>query len=604
MKKTAILISLILLLNNLLFAQSYKYEFNGIVQHANNPIKNVNIKIYQGENLIVDKNTLLNGYFKFKLKFNTEYFLMVTKDGYKTKNIFISTKIENITSDIKSDFFAININEGSGIEAMLELQLASNGDLITEGEEAQNKIEQANRTARKILNRAYITADSLIKQATSYKDEIYAILEDNKNNTNKNNDIPNANEIDYKEENIVIDKYVNVNPNAKIATIQDTLNIINDLINSDSDKMTLIRLQLQQAINTNDTSQIRLLQEQLVLFDDQIKMLKKLAKMYERQITIQNLELSKNRLLIISISVFLFFILIILFFIAFLYKRKLKSNKKLFELNTNLKKQKDEIHEVNKYIKTSIKYAKEIQEIILPFESEINQHFENFIIFKPKDVVSGDFYWYHEINTGNKYSSLIAVVDCTGHGIPGAFMSILGYNILNHIIIDKKIYEPSIILEELDKEIIKSLKQEQTKNIDGMDIILCKLQKVNEKLNVSFAAAKRTLFLYNSQTQQIEKIKGTRRSIGGQLKVIKVENFETIKVKTNKNDIIYLFSDGYIDQCNIERKRFGTKKLTELLTKNATKPMQEQHKNIEKALNDYQQTTSQRDDITFVGIKI
>ncbi len=250
-------------------------------------------------------------------------------------------------------------------------------------------------------------------------------------------------------------------------------------------------------------------------------------------------------------------------------------------------------------IKGSIRYAQTIQNAILPNIDNISEHFENFILFRPKDIVSGDFYKYS--NAGGYH--FILVVDCTGHGVPGAFMSLIGNSLLNEIINEKQIYDPAEILTQLNKGVISSLKQEKTDNNDGMDVCLCRIDR-KDTTNVIFSGAKRDLMYYSESNNCVEFIKGDRKSIGGTLGIRNKANFSNNKLNLSKGDIIYLTSDGYIDQNDKERRRFGLTEFQNILKLYATKPLKEQKVILENALDVWQKGVKQRDDITVLGIKI
>ncbi|MBN2520793.1 MAG: GAF domain-containing protein, partial [Bacteroidales bacterium] len=208
------------------------------------------------------------------------------------------------------------------------------------------------------------------------------------------------------------------------------------------------------------------------------------------------------------------------------------------------------INKQNQHIKSSIEYAKTIQNSILPIEKNVGKYFESLIIYKPKDIVSGDFYWFTtEKNKEGKELVFFAVVDCTGHGVPGAFMSLIGSRLLNEIVNQKQILNPAQILEFLNIGIQLSLKQDQTDNNDGMDICLCRFERIeNEKYKLLFSGAKRPLYIYKNGNTQIQRIPGARKSIGGiraKRSRLFYTNNETI---ISKGDIIYLTTDGFVDQ--------------------------------------------------------
>jgi PAS domain S-box-containing protein len=269
--------------------------------------------------------------------------------------------------------------------------------------------------------------------------------------------------------------------------------------------------------------------------------------------------------------------------------------------------QKDRIELQNQHIKSSITYAKTIQNAILPTLTSLNQDFNTFVIYKPKDIVSGDFYWYSKLHNGysNKEKFFYATVDCTGHGVPGAFMSMIGSRILNEIVNEKKIDKPSKILDLMNNEIKHILRQEETDNNDGMDICLCAIESgQNGYVNVTFAGAKRPLYYFKNSDKTLNYIKGTRKTIGGTHAKRNTEVFQDHEVTLEKGDLIYLSTDGIVDQPSPERIRFGSMRFINLLKNIAEKPLQVQKETIEQAVVDFQEYEQQRDDVTFLGIKV
>lgn len=255
----------------------------------------------------------------------------------------------------------------------------------------------------------------------------------------------------------------------------------------------------------------------------------------------------------------------------------------------------------NENIKSSIKYAQTIQKAILPSKTNFEKFSEYFIIYYPKDIVSGDFYWYHQTE---KYH-FVVVSDCTGHGVPGAFMSMIGSRLLDGIITERKNYEPGQILTLLNNELTESLNQKESENRDGMDICLVRIEKTsNKNIEIVFEGSKRELIYYKADEKQIHRLKGSRKRIGGVLKIRTEDNFENKTIALQKGDIIYLTTDGYIDQCNEDRTRFGTSRFVKDLEKIIEKPLQEQQSILENNLNKWQTNSLQRDDITMLAIKL
>ena len=249
----------------------------------------------------------------------------------------------------------------------------------------------------------------------------------------------------------------------------------------------------------------------------------------------------------------------------------------------------------NKYITDSINYAKRIQTAILPDEKAIRECFPNsFLIYHPKDIVSGDFYWISKV--GEK--CMIAVVDCTGHGVPGAFMSMIGNTLLNKIVIEKGVTDPAEVLNLLDQGVIDELHKEQSgASFDGMDIGLCMVD-YNNKL-MQYAGAYRTLFYF--QNNELKQIKGDKKSIGEKKKELK---FALNEITLTDDLVIYVTSDGFIDQHNIDGQKYGSKRLREKLSKIYSLDFRKQKEILEAELENHRGTQVQRDDITFLGIKI
>lgn len=285
---------------------------------------------------------------------------------------------------------------------------------------------------------------------------------------------------------------------------------------------------------------------------------------------------------------------------------------KIIAIDSDISKLKDAEEKIaaqNQHIRASINYAKTIQRAILP-PKEVFGGFETFVLYKPKDVVSGDFYWTSfiqnaENDTFDNSIRFLAVVDCTGHGVPGAFMSMIGNSLLNQIVNVRQIYQPKDILTLMHERVQISLRQKETDNNDGMDVALVKLEMKDEKsAKITFAGAKRPLFYFKNNIDEIQTIKGCRKSIGGVKNYRNEVVFNDKELFLEKNEQFYLLSDGIIDQNNHERKRFGTKHLQRILSENRNKTMKEQKNEIETALNIWQADEEQRDDITIVGVKI
>lgn len=258
----------------------------------------------------------------------------------------------------------------------------------------------------------------------------------------------------------------------------------------------------------------------------------------------------------------------------------------------------DIVRQKNDMINGSITYAQTIQASILP-EQELHEVFDCFVFYQPKNVVSGDFYWMYKVS---EKQSIVAVIDCTGHGVPGAFMSLVGFNLLNSIVIESKITEPDVILEELCQRIIKALRQDITHNHDGMDLIICNIEYIEEQPYLKYAAAKRPLILYAHKEAKIKTIAGTRRLIGGIGR--QKEPFECHHLMLQKGDIVYLTTDGYSDQNSPTKTRMTLESLCEYFKEIATLPMKVQNEKLCQNFVSFRENIEQRDDVTIMGIKL
>lgn len=257
-----------------------------------------------------------------------------------------------------------------------------------------------------------------------------------------------------------------------------------------------------------------------------------------------------------------------------------------------------------KELDDSIRYAKRIQDGMMLKEKHLHRIFpESFFYLRPRNIVSGDFYWFTKI--GHKI--IVAVADCTGHGIPGALMSILGISLLNQIVIEEKNTDPSFILQRLDHKVHKAFGytqsmvddfEKETQN-DGMDISLCCID--HKSKTMQFAGAYSSL--YHIRGESLDDIKGSRYPIGGIN--IGEKLFETRYVDLRDGDKIYMCTDGYASQFGyFTNKKFSSKKLKELLVVTSNSPFNMQKDRLEKNFNEWKLSREQTDDVLVLGVKI
>ncbi len=332
---------------------------------------------------------------------------------------------------------------------------------------------------------------------------------------------------------------------------------------------------------------------------------------------LENLQLIEDKktqkLVILIISIALVLVLISMLFLYFMFRQKNKLNKLLVQKNALINQQKEEIStqrdellnanklldNKNNEITSSITYARRIQKAILSGSTDLNILFnDSFLIYMPRDIVSGDFYYFKKIAGDEK---IIIVGDCTGHGVPGAFLTVLGANILNTIIIDREIYEPSEIIVELDKQYFLMLNQGKTEVNDGMDVSVCKISKENDL--IIFSGARNPLVIVTQD--KINYVDAVRASIG--LSVVvenKNKNFTSNTFEIKEKTWCYMFSDGFTDQFDSNKKKYSRKRLLE----NLKNIFETNGKNQEIFLKDditkWKDDCPQTDDIIMLGFQL
>ncbi|WP_158281459.1 SpoIIE family protein phosphatase [Sediminitomix flava] len=407
--------------------------------------------------------------------------------------------------------------------------------------------------------------------------------------------------------------------------------ILHDIyINKKDYKNALEAYHEYKRINDKIYNQAQLNQLAQVQAQYEIEQKQKDYLLNEQKLELQEAQLERQNWIMMSLGVGMF---TTIFFLVFLFKsnrdRKRKNTilteqksqlyeqqqelmvqtEELTQLNEEVLSQRDHLEKVNinlndynNRLTDSISAAQIIQEALLPFENRMKDSFQNnFVIYKPKDIVSGDFYWL--VKRQNFH--FLAVIDCTGHGVPGAFMSLLAYSLLNEIVEAEYESDPSKILNLLHAKLIKAISYTRhgKKHDAGMDIALCRMEYLeNDDCKITYAGAKRPL--YYVKDNQLQKISGTRLSIGGNKRNRNNMEFSNSELSLSAGDSIYLTTDGYIDNPNKNRKKFGTPMLEKLIEAVHGLSMTEQKEAFELALEKHQGNEAQRDDITLVGVRI
>lgn len=319
---------------------------------------------------------------------------------------------------------------------------------------------------------------------------------------------------------------------------------------------------------------------------------------HEKEILFQKNILNAQVIKIKNQNTFLSISIIVILGIVFLMIFSILSNRMVKNANLKLAEQNIIIARKNHEITDSINYAERIQRSILPPLLEVATALpESFILFKPKDIVSGDFYWFFESHD----KILIAVADCTGHGVPGAFMSAIGSEKLNEAVMQSD--DVSTILQSVNIGMKKVLHQSGDGNStsDGMDIAICAFNK--DMTKVAYAGANRPIWVIRNGTSIIEETKATKAAIGGY--TIDEQEFVKHEINLQKNDTVYLFSDGFADQFGIENnKKLKTKSFKKEILVNQFKSMEDQKRHLDSFIENWKGTIEQTDDILVVGIRV
>ena len=321
---------------------------------------------------------------------------------------------------------------------------------------------------------------------------------------------------------------------------------------------------------------------------------------YDKQIAIEKEEKEKQQILVVAIAVGLG---LVIFFLIIVFN-KLKATRKqkalIEQQKAEVEQQKEvvelahyELEEKNQEILDSILYAKRIQSAILPQMKVVKEYLkESFIVYKPKDVVAGDFYWMEQKNG----KVLFAAADCTGHGVPGAMVSVVCNNGLNRSVREHGLTIPGKILDKTREIVVKEFKKSEEDVKDGMDIALCSIKG----MKLQYAGAYNPLWIIRNG--DIIETKANKQPIG---QFDKPEPYTTHSFDLEKGDAIYIFSDGYVDQFGGERgKKFKAKAFRELLLSIQDKTMEEQKITINETFETWRGELEQIDDVCVIGVKV
>ena len=394
---------------------------------------------------------------------------------------------------------------------------------------------------------------------------------------------------------------------AQEARISDNIRTLNDLKREIAEgekeirqKSVVLEQQLKEIEGQKDVIELQVAEvaQQRQILSEQEKNIKikegtilikeEEIKAQDEKIVLQADAIQKQKIIIIASIIAMLLLFGLVYFIWRNYRYKKRAN-------VLLRSQRDQIAYQKKHITDSIQYAKKIQTAILPSLELFTDKLEHFVLFKPRDIVSGDFYWVDEVDE----KLIIIAADCTGHGVPGAFMSMLGVSLLNEIILNKGITQPDEILNRLRAQIVIALKQDpESKLKDGMDMTICVLDRSRRKLLYSGAENP----LVHISEGKLNLVKADKMPVA----IHEVmDPFTLHEVDLKKGDTFYTFSDGYADQFGgPKQKKFMSRNFRNLLLSVQALPMMEQGIKINEVFEAYRSDTDQVDDVVVIGVKV
>ncbi len=658
LEKYILILTFLLIYNQGTFAQ-VKFNLTAQLLVDKKPINDADVTVYRGTVAIAQTKTNKTGKFNIDLPFQEIFVLQFKKEGSPIFKVLISTKVKDLDNAMtktkvvvltlqsnnpsnegpdpknvsasyqintagliveQSKEFSENVIAAENEQIKTDIKIEGIKDEINteinelpidQGKELKSKSDLINLKMDSILFLAYKQAALIVQTANQKSEEIIAeafyslpqaIESRNEKALNAENLDKDLKKLSVKEETFnkrddikafkqklhEIESKSNLSKKDSLAYLETIVLFRGEMVKSAKMQLEIDKL---SAKTREDSVELQVREAEIFLAEKEIVEAR-------NKIEIQQLEIrQKDTMLMFFISAMLFFIVVsILVYNSFRNKKR---------TNLILEKQNQEIANKNKKIIDSIRYAQTIQQAILPIKSNIDKYFDWFVIFQPKDIVSGDFYWFNHFEESGK--SVFAVVDCTGHGVPGAFMSMIGNRLLIEAVKEKGIIKPVEILEEIDARIRIALMQDETANNDGMDMCVCTIEYLdNNKCKIDFAGAKRPMFYSDLKNNKMEYIKGTVRGIGGK-KRIRVKSqklFEEHSLILDRGEMIYLTSDGFFDLQSPARRKYGRVNFMSLLEEQLSKPMIEQKEAIIDSLHIHKGSEFQIDDITIVGIKI
>lgn len=617
-------------------------DFGGTIEKFGKSLDNVKIVVERNDVEVFEIVNESSGQFALKLELNFEYLVHFTKEGYNDQTLEINTNVfnlydtavyvlhnwkinlsDNLANSLSSDLFSLLLNRPSGkiYFNKRKKKFSSDGAYINLFTKQFKGISESTKflLAQAADDNKKLEIENLRIEAEKKMNEI--------NLLKQAQELKEA-EIRKKEAEILTEKLEREKKEKEFEIAQQDKKIKE--LKYEQQQAELEKKDLEAQRNAKELERLAILkrvqdyelkekQKALKVSNIQLSVSKSenekkaaLLNIAKKEKALKDLEIKQHQIYMYVLGGGTLLVSLFAFFVYKNFREKKKANLLLERQAKEINLQKHELEIKSKLIEQknleteqSIQYARRIQNAILPPDEEISQYLQDyFILYKSKDIVSGDFYFFSDRHA-DEGTVIIASVDCTGHGVPGAFMSMIGNEKLKEAVEENQ--SPSKILNGLNKGVKLALHQSSDANAtrDGMDLCLCAIpvKQQGPVTKVRYAGANRPLWVAKKNTDEITEVKATKVAIGGLTK--DDQEFEEHVLELQSGDTIYLFSDGYADQFGgPKKKKLMTGKFKDILQSLQHLNMKEQKKALEDFMNEWMIGSEQVDDILVIGVKI
>ncbi|MFL5751886.1 MAG: SpoIIE family protein phosphatase [Bacteroidia bacterium] len=632
--------------NNVL-TNSY-LSFSGVVSRNGRPLEDVKILVEKNELEYEEVITTFNGAFTISLELNNDYVLRFSKTGCTKQSLLVNTDVDSFTDttvyelkDWKVDLYDNNIAAAATNEFFGFLLNKPSGKIyfnsrkkrfISDGSYAhlfKKQLNDISETTKILLATAAednkkLEIEKLRVESENKLKEIELLrknkeLQDAELNRQQSELLAQKLEAERKEQNLaLLEKEKQLK---ELRFKQQEAELVKQQLEAERKAREIEKLSMSKKLQEIAMKEQK---ETLSKTESELSQKQKEASIKEKEIgllnkekEVQQKELKQKQTVISIVLVGLGLILVFAFFLYRNIMQKKKANIILAKQAEEITRQHEELEEKSRMIEEknieteqSILYAKRIQHAILPPPHEIDPFLDNyFILYKSKDIVSGDFYFFSDkyAKIDKDPSVIFAAVDCTGHGVPGAFMSLVGCEKLKDAVDISA--EPGRILKELNIGVKGALRQSgenATSTRDGMDLSLCAIpvgKKDSAETTIKYAGANRPLWIIKNGSKELIEYKATKCAIGGLTE--DSQEFEQNDITLGKGDIFYLFSDGFADQFGgANKKKLMTKKFKEILVEISHQPMHEQRQYLDDFIEEWKGDVEHIDEILVIGVRV